>query len=148
MNFHSKAPMLKYCKKSLNSCCFSSLESAFYIINHTKAANYVAIYIEESLKIQVGNCIDFVNAILKNEKRFKGEQKLYYSMSTYTTRGFFDILTDISEHVTLVQLMYSLVNVNCAISVVGYWIFDSNYEKSLVLNRESLDIICAPYVGE
>ena len=69
-------------------------------------------------------------------------------MSTYTTRGFFDILTDISEHVTLVQLMYSLVNVNCAISVVGYWIFDSNYEKSLVLNRESLDIICAPYVGE
>ena len=26
--------------------------------------------------------------------------------------------------------------------------FDSNYEKSFVLNRESLYIICAPYVGE
>ena len=58
------------------------------------------------------------------------------------------ILEDISENFTLVQLMYSLVNVNHAISVVGKWIFDSNYEKSLVLNRASLDMICAPYVGE
>ena len=42
----------------------------------------------------------------------------------------------------------SLGNVNYAISVVGYWIFDSNYEKALVLNRASLDMICAPSVGE
>ena len=41
-----------------------------------------------------------------------------------------------------------LGNVTHAISVVGYWIFDSNYKKSLVLNGESLDIICAPSVGE
>ena len=40
------------------------------------------------------------------------------------------------------------MNVNHAISVVGNWIFDSNYEKSLVLNRASLDIICNPSVGE
>ena len=39
-------------------------------------------------------------------------------------------------------------NVNHAISVVGYWIFNSNYEESLFLNRESLDMICAPSVGE
>ena len=44
--------------------------------------------------------------------------------------------------------MDSLVNVNPAISVVGYWIFELNYEKALVLNRESLDMICAPSVGE
>ena len=37
---------------------------------------------------------------------------------------------------------------NRAISVVGGWIFDSNYERSLVLNKESLDMICAPYIGE
>ena len=60
----------------------------------------------------------------------------------------YDILTDISKHVTLVQLIDSLGNVNHAISVVGCWIFDSNYEKSLVLNRELLDTICAPSVGE
>ena len=44
--------------------------------------------------------------------------------------------------------MGSLGNVNHAISVLGYWIFDSNYKRSLVLNRESLDAICAPSVGE
>ena len=37
--------------------------------------------------------------------------------------------------------MNYLGNVNYAISVVGYWIFDSNYEKELVLNRELLDMI-------
>ena len=44
--------------------------------------------------------------------------------------------------------MDSLGNVNHAISVVGNWIFESNYEKLLVLNRESLDMICALSVGE
>ena len=41
-----------------------------------------------------------------------------------------------------------LGNVNHAISVVGYWIFDSNYEKVLVINREYSDIIFASSVGE
>ena len=57
-------------------------------------------------------------------------------------------LKDTSANVTLVQLMDSLVNVNHAISVVGNWIFDSKYEKALILNRASLDMICAPSVGE
>ena len=61
---------------------------------------------------------------------------------------FYDILIYISEHVTLVQLMDYLVHVNHAISVVGYWIFDSNYERALVLNREFLGMICAPSIGE
>ena len=62
--------------------------------------------------------------------------------------GDYKILEDISENITLVQLMDSLRNVNHAISVVGSWIFDSNYERALVLNRASLDMICAPSVGE
>ena len=69
-------------------------------------------------------------------------------MSKYKNMGCFDILTDISEHVTLVQLMDYLGNVNCGISVVRYCIFDSNYEKPLVLNREPLDMIFASSVGE
>ena len=73
---------------------------------------------------------------------------MYYILSKYKKKGSYDILIDISEHVTLFQLMYYLGNVNHSISVIGYWIFDSNYEKALVLNRESLDMICAPSVGE
>ena len=44
--------------------------------------------------------------------------------------------------------MESLGNVNHAISVVGYWIFDSNYKKALCLTQELLDIICSPSIGE
>ena len=66
----------------------------------------------------------------------------------FKKKGSFNILKVISEKVTLVQLMYSLVKVNNTISVVGYWIFYSNYEKSLVLNREPLDIICDMSIGK
>ena len=71
---------------------------------------------------------------------------MYYSLSEYKKKVSYDILTDISENVTLVQLMDSLGNINHAISVVVYWIFDSNYEKLLVLYKEFLDLICAPSV--
>ena len=44
--------------------------------------------------------------------------------------------------------MYYLGNANHDISVVGYWIFGSNYKISHILNRESLNKICDPSVGE
>ena len=100
------------------------------------------------MKSKVGNRIYSANAILKNENKIKGEPKVRYILSKYKKKVSYYILTDISEHVTLVQFMDSLVNLNHAISVVGYWIFDSNYKKALVLIIESLDVICAPSVGE
>ena len=83
----------------------------------------------------MGNSIVFENSILKNEKKKKGEPKVHYNLVKYNKKGSYDILKDISEHVNLVQLMDYLGNVNHAISAVGYWIFDSNYKKALVLNR-------------
>ena len=73
---------------------------------------------------------------------------MHYNLIKYKKKGVYKTLEDISKHATLVQLMDSLVNVNHSISVVGYWKFDSNYEKALVLNKSSLDMICAPFVGE
>ena len=96
----------------------------------------------------MGNRVDFANAILKKEKRIQSKPRVYYSLRKYNQKGYYDIMTDIIENGTLVQLMDSLVNVNHAISVVGYWIFDSNHNKALVLNRASSDMICAPSVGE
>ena len=61
--FYSDVPMLKYRQKLLNSCCFSSLASAFAIIKQTNSANYIAMRIEESLKSKVVNRIDFENTI-------------------------------------------------------------------------------------
>ena len=47
----------------------------------------------------------------------------------------FDILNDIRENVTLVQLMGSLGNMNHDISIVWHWIFDPNYNKALFLHK-------------
>ena len=66
--FHNDAPILKYYNKLLNSCCFSSLASAFVSIEKIKAYNDISLRIEESLKSKVDNRIDFANAILTNEK--------------------------------------------------------------------------------
>ena len=53
----------------------------------------------------------------------KSKHVLYYNVNKYKHVGYFDILNNISEHVTLTQLMDYPGNVNYAISVVGYWIF-------------------------
>ena len=59
--FQKDAPIIRYCQKTLNSCCFSSLASAFAGIKHFKAENAISIRIKESLKSEVGNCIHFAN---------------------------------------------------------------------------------------
>ena len=68
--------------------------------------------------------------------RHKGEQHLRYNLKKCKNKGDFDILNDISEKVTLVQLMDTLGNMNHAIIIKGYWIFDSNYKKELNQTRE------------
>ena len=100
------------------------------------------------MKSEVGNHIHFANDIILNKKRNKGEARVQYKLIKYKKMGDYKILEDISANVTLVQLMDSLGNVNHSISVVGSWIFESNYERARVLNRASLDMICAPSFGE
>ena len=66
--FHNNDPMLKYGQKFFNCYSFSSLELSFASIEQTKVNNAIALRIEKSLENKMGNRIDFVNAILKNEK--------------------------------------------------------------------------------
>ena len=122
--FQNDTPILNYCQKFLNSCCFIILASSFDIFEQTKSSNDISLRIEESLKSEVGNCIYFADAILKKRRKIKGEPRFYYSLKKYKNKGSYDIMIDINENVTLVQLMDYLGNVNHAISVVGYWIFD------------------------
>ena len=48
--FQHYAPIINYFQKTLNSCCFSSLSSAFASIKHFKYANALSMRIQESLK--------------------------------------------------------------------------------------------------
>ena len=73
---------------------------------------------------------------MKKKLRHNGEQHLRYNLKKWKNKGAFDILNDISENVTLVQLMDTPGNVNHAIIILGYWISDSNQEQALFLTRE------------
>ena len=44
--------------------------------------------------------------------------------------------------------MDTLGNFNHTVSIVGYWVFDSDYKKALLLALDSLNLICSPSVGE
>ena len=59
-----------------------------------------------------------------NRGEIKGEHRQRYNLKVWQKKYAFDILNDISEDITLVQLMESLENVNHAITIVGYWLFD------------------------
>ena len=100
------------------------------------------------MKSEVGNRINFASDIMLNCKINKGETRVHYKLIKYKNKGDYKILEGISANVTLDQLMDSLGNMNHFISVVVSCIFDSNYEIALVLNKESLDMICAPSIGE
>ena len=138
LEFHPEALVIKYHQKSSNSCCLSSLASAFHFIGDYRSVTAFVDRIEESLTLQTEtfrNIIHFANSIMKNRRKIKCEHNISYNMKVCQKNDALGILKNISEYVTLVQLMDSLVNVNHAISIVGYWIFDSKYKKSLCLTQ-------------
>ena len=148
--FHPREPLLKYHQKSSNSCCLSILSSDFHSNSENKDETAHEKHINKSLTLQsnkFSNIIDFANDITKEKLRHKGEQHLRYNLKKCKNKGDFDIINDISENVTLVQLMYTLVNVNYDIIMKVSWIFDYNYEIELHLTWESFDLICFPSVG-
>ena len=73
-------------------------------------------------KVKSKNRVHFANAIVSNRRKIKGEQNLKYNLTIWSENYAFDILNDISENITLVQLVDSLGNVNHSIIKVGHWI--------------------------
>ena len=129
----------------------SILASVFHSICKKKAATDLESCIEKPLTLQTNifrNRLGFANDAMKDKWCQICENHLRYNRDKWKKKGDFDILNKISENVILVQLMDNLGNVNHAISILGQWIFESNYEKEFYLTRESLDLIFSPSVGE
>ena len=116
----------------------SSLAPDFQFIGDDRAVTAFVNLIEESLTLQkekIRNIIHFANSIMTNRMKIKGEHNLRYNLKVWKKNDAFGIINNVSEYVTLVQLMDSLGNVNHAISILRYWIFDSNYRKLLCLTQ-------------
>ena len=60
----------------------------------------------------------------------KGEQHIHFKITKCKLKDSFDIFNCISENVTLVELMDTVVNGNHTVVIVVYWGFDSNYKKA------------------
>ena len=108
LQFHLAAPVMKYHQNTYNSCCLSSLASTFQCINDNRAVIALVNGIEESLILQTENykdIIHFANTIMKNIRKKQGEHNLRYNLTIWRENDAFDILNDISENVTLIQLM-------------------------------------------
>ena len=75
------------------------------------------------------------------KERNKGEQHIRYKLKRGKKIGSFLIMNNISDKITLVQLMVSFGNENHAFSVGGRLIFDYKYKISLQFSIESLELI-------
>ena len=116
---------MKYHQKTTNSLFKISLASAFHCINYNRAVLSLVNSTEESLTLEKengNNRIYFANAIMSNRRKIKREQNLRYNLTIWSENDAFDILNNIREDVTLVQLMESLRNANYAIIIVRHWI--------------------------
>ena len=128
----------------------SSLASDFHCINDNRDVPALENNIVELFTLEKENCkniIHFDNAIMPNRRKIKCEHNLRYNLTIRRKNDDSDILNGISENFTLVQLMDSLRNLNHDIVIVGHWIIDSKYKKSLCLTQKPLDIICSPSNG-
>ena len=125
--FQPAVPVMKYHQKTSNGCYMSSLVSAFHFINENRATNALVNSTEGSLVLQkehFKNKIHFANDSMSSRRKIKGEHNLGYNLTIWKKKDDFDILNNISENVTLVQLTESQGNVNHAIIIVGHWVFD------------------------
>ena len=60
-----------------------------------------------------------------------GYHRLCYYIKQWKIKGNLDIINDISEHVTLVQLMDRIGNMNHSVIIAFNCMFDSNCENKL-----------------
>ena len=76
--------------------------------------------------------VNYANNIINDNVRNKCDQQYQYTLNNGYKRGTSDIIYNMSEHVTLVKLVDTLVNINHAISIYGVWIYAEN-DKNIFL---------------
>ena len=63
------------------------------------------------------------------------DQNLRYEIKQWKIKGSFNIINDIRENFTLVNLMENITNMNHAVSIVAKCIFESNYKTNSMIKK-------------
>ena len=91
---------------------------------------------------------NFLVSVMQGEHHKKGEQKIKYTIKSWTqTNDQFDILKDIEAVPTICPLQNSQGSIGHVIAVVGEWIFDSTFTHAIPLKKENLDFLCSEDKG-
>ena len=69
----------------------------------------------------------------------KGKPQLNLSYKVLKEKCGYDPFLGISPYPTLVQLKYFLGGIQHCVTIVGKWIFDSNFTFALPLTQDELD---------
>ena len=101
-------------------------------------------------KKQISSCesksysdiIQFSNDIMIETSVNKGEKHRCFKLLQWNKKLKSEVLNYISDHVTLVQFIDTVGNVNLAVPIDACWIFDYNYQMALTLIQLMLDMIC------
>ena len=96
------------------------------------------IFYVTQLHLIIGSILPVIFEQILWEKN--GEQRCRWKIFQWKIEGAFDIFKDISDHVTLGQLIDTSDNVNQAVSITGPWIYDPNYKIPFLFMRQYLDI--------
>ena len=144
VKYSENFPVLKYWQHDHSTCIFTIIYCGFGVSRKSVAEYDIVKRIDEPLNLIKTAClarIRFAKYVMTDKAWKKVTHILKNSFKQWNNIRKFDILNNISEYITLVQLKYFIVNVNHSVSVVGDWIVYSNFENILTLNEVSLDLI-------
>ena len=86
---------MSYPRNASNSCCLSSLASAFNSSGENNAAKAIEIWIEESLHCQYQSYkdkISFADDIMSDQVKNPGGQRLHYNINKWVKVPIWDSL--------------------------------------------------------
>ena len=89
--------------------------------------------------------VSYSNSIMTDNVRNKFYEHRRYEVKKRKRRNDFDIINDMSEYLTLIQLMDNLGNVSHAVTMSGVWIFITNKKRDTPLIIEYLALICVSH---
>jgi len=127
-------PTMQYPQEpGMHTCVFSSLASALHEFGDHNAAEFIAGEAKNSL--QKLNRISYAKQLLC--KKEWGYDAVVFK------KGQLDLFNDKTPYPTVCELLGSDGLVHHAITVRGEWLFDSNTQSAIPINRDSLNWCCS-----
>jgi hypothetical protein len=130
-------PRLRYLQETKNTCLFSSFASALYYLGLKESAEYMAAQRDKYASDAKDGFDNWkvIGEVFRKTCPWLRPRHLHCK--------YFNVLTDISEYPTVLNLESTDGNMEHAVTVVGKFIFDSNCMRALPLTMESLHYCCS-----